>query len=120
MDNYTITFISSSNLDKKIQNSESVKDYKIKKVNGLTGIETTTIVLQTIPIVISFLSLLLEYNAYKRHKTNNIDKSENHNIDKEYEPMQKYITVKGPHGIEFNNVPISDIPELIEILKSYQ
>ena len=120
MDNYTITFISSSNLDKEIQDSNFIKDCKIKKINGLTGIETTTIVLQTIPILISILSLLLEYDTYKCHKADKIAKSENHNINREYGASQKYITVKGPHGLEFNNVPISDIPELIDILKSYQ
>lgn len=31
MDNYTITFISSSNLDKEIQDSNFIKDCKIKK-----------------------------------------------------------------------------------------
>lgn len=118
MDNYTLTFISSSDLDKRIQDLDFIKECRIKKVNGLTGIETTTIILQTIPIVISILSLLLEYNTYRHHK--NINEYESHNINNEYEPPQKYITIKGPNGLEFHNVPLNDIPELIDILKSYQ
>ena len=53
MNNYKITFISSQEFDEEIQKSELFKDCKINKINGLTGIETTTIVLQAVSSVIS-------------------------------------------------------------------
>ena len=53
MNNYKITFISSPELDEKIQRSELFKDCKINKINGLTGVETTTIVLQAVSFIYS-------------------------------------------------------------------
>lgn len=100
---YYIEFISSPDLDVYIKNSKyshSVKN--VIKTNGLTGVEITTIILQTLPILIGLLQLLFQYYSLKKSK----QKSQ----------TEKYFTVKGPHNIEFINVPLCDLPELIETL----
>ena len=119
MNNYKITFISSQEFDEKIQRTELFKDCKMNKINGLTGIETTTIVLQAVSSVISFLSLIIQYETYKSQKTDAKEQDTVHIINND-KNVQKYITVKGPYGLEFTNVPMQDLPELIEIIKSHQ
>lgn len=119
MNNYKITFISSQEFDEKIQRTELFKDCKINKINGLTGVETTTIVLQAVSSVISFLSLIIQYETYKSQKTDAKEQETVHIINND-KNVQKYITVKGPYGLEFINVPMQDLPELIEIIKSHQ
>ena len=91
----------------------------MNKINGLTGIETTTIVLQAVSSVISFLSLIIQYETYKSQKTDAKEQDTVHIINND-KNVQKYITVKGPYGLEFTNVPMQDLPELIEIIKSHQ
>ena len=119
MNNYKITFISSQEFDEEIQKSELFKDCKINKINGLTGIETTTIVLQAVSSVISFLSLIIQYETYKSRKIDVKEHNSEHIVSND-QKKQKYITVKGPYGLEFTNVPMQDLPELIEIIKSHQ
>lgn len=121
MGNYSITFVSTEELDKNIKQSIQFKDCKTRKVYGLTGIETTTIVLQSIQLAVGLLGLLLQYEALRRQNREFQD-SENNNprSNDSAEIPQKYVTVKGPYGIEFSNVPMSDLPELIEVIKSYQ
>lgn len=119
MNNYKITFISSQEFDEEIQKSELFKDCKINKINGLTGIETTTIVLQAISSVISFLSLIIQYETYKSRKIDVKEHNSEHIVNND-QKKQKYITVKGPYGLEFTNVPMQDLPELLEIIKSHQ
>ncbi|MBQ2886545.1 MAG: hypothetical protein IJE43_22725 [Alphaproteobacteria bacterium] len=119
MNNYKITFISSQEFDEEIQKSELFKDCKINKINGLTGIETTTIVLQAVSSVISFLSLIIQYETYKSRKIDVKEHNSEHIVNND-QKKQKYITVKGPYGLEFTNVPMQDLPELIEIIKSHQ
>ena len=119
MNNYKITFISSQEFDEKIQGTELFKDCKLTKINGLTGIETTTIVLQAVSSVISFLSLIIQYETYKSQKIDIKGQNSVHIVNND-QKAQKYVTVKGPYGLEFTNVPMQDLPELIEIIKSHQ
>lgn len=121
MENYSITFISTEELDKNIKESIQFKDCKTRKVYGLTGVETTTIVLQSIQLAVGLLGVLLQYEAIRRqNKEFHNSETNTSQGDDAAEIAQKYVTVKGPDGIEFSNVPMSDLPELIEVIKSFQ
>ena len=65
------------------------------------------------------MSLITQYETYKSQKIDIKGQNSVHIVNND-QKAQKYITVKGSYGLEFTNVPMQDLPELIEIIKSHQ
>lgn len=92
---------------KAILTSEKLGGFKHRQSNGFDG-EVWDVFISSLGVVISMIELILQcYIIRKEHVADGKDEDENTGI-----------TIIGPDGFEFRNVPIDKVSELLTILEN--
>lgn len=102
--NYSL-ILNNQSLSNSVIASDEITDYEQSKTNGFDG-ETYTMFIATLGVIVQIASFI--YQIY----------SNKSGVNKEDLDDETKITVVGPDGFEFRNVPLSRISELISILKN--
>jgi hypothetical protein len=107
-DNYTLT-VNSLNLSDCIKSEDNITGYEQYQTSGFNG-EIYTVFTSTLSVIIQIASYILQW-----HNQKSVDQDRD-KLDKD----KTMITIVGPNGFEYRNVPLSRISELLHIINDQE
>lgn len=99
--------LNNQTFSKALLTSENLGDFKHRQSNGFDG-EVWNVFISSLDVVISMIELILQCYVVRKEQIAD-DKDEGENTG---------ITVIGPDGFEFRNVPIDKVTDLLTILEN--
>lgn len=103
-------------LSDAITASDKIANYEYHQTNGFDG-EIYNAFTSSIDVIIGILALIIQYRDAKANK---VHQHEAANVNSgEEDDDETFITIIGPDGFEYRNVPIHRIADLLQIIKKY-